>query len=55
VFTREDKLVREAVGYEQQTAEAALSQIGFAACEPAFQRRLWPTDFSEEKKMAVPW
>jgi len=40
VFTGEDKLVREAVGYEQQTAEAALSHIGFAPCEPTFQRRL---------------
>ena len=38
VFTGEDKLVREAVGYEQQTAEAALSHIGFR--EPTFRRRL---------------
>ena len=34
VFAGEDELVREAVGYEQQTAEAALSgrlsaQIGY--------------------------
>jgi hypothetical protein len=31
-FTGEGKLVREATGYEQEKAQAALSHIGFAGC-----------------------
>ena len=40
-FTGEGKLVREATGYDQQQAEAALSHIGFAGCASRASGRHW--------------
>src|ERR1022692_4857177 len=40
-FTGEGKLVRRATGYELQTAEAALSRIGFAGCASRARGRHW--------------